>query len=63
MLMMIGLRFLLLFAVMASSISLMAYLFTKNPRFLKATLLIIKVTLGFAAMIAVIYVAERLLFV
>lgn len=61
--MLIGLRFLLLFAVMAASISFLAYLFTKNARFLKATLLIIKVTLGFAALIAVIYIVERFLFV
>ena len=61
--MVIGLRLLLLFAVMAASISFLAYLFTKNPRFLKATLMIIKVTLGFAALIAVIYLVERLIFV
>jgi hypothetical protein len=48
---------------MAAGTSFLAYLFTKNPRFLKATLLIIKVTLGFAALIAVIYIVERLVFV
>ncbi|MEI6737258.1 MAG: hypothetical protein WCL29_02130 [Pseudomonadota bacterium] len=61
--MLIGLRFLLLFAVMAASISFLGYLFTKNPRFLYYTKLIIKVTLSFAALIVVIYVAERIIFV
>ncbi len=60
--MLIGLRFLLLFAVMAASITFFGYLFTKNPRFLHYTKLIIKVSLAFAALIALIYVAERLLF-
>ena len=59
--MLIGLRFLLLIAVMAVSITFLAYLFTKNPRFLNLTKLIIKVTLGFAALIAVIYIGERLI--
>lgn len=59
--MLIGLRFLLLFAVMAASITFLGYLFTRNPRFLHYTKLIIKVTLGFAALIAVIYLAERLI--
>jgi hypothetical protein len=59
--MLIGLRFLLLIAVMAVSITFLAYLFTKNPRFLHLTKLIIKVTLGFAALIAVIYIGERLI--
>ncbi len=59
--MLIGLRFLLLFAVMAASIAFLGYLFTKNPRFLWATKLIIKVTLAFAALIAIIYIVERAL--
>ncbi len=59
--MLIGLRFLLLFAVMAASITFLGYLFTKKPRFLYYTKLIIKVTLSFAALIAIIYIAERLL--
>ncbi|MCA2999323.1 MAG: hypothetical protein ING75_12040 [Rhodocyclaceae bacterium] len=61
--MLIGLRFLLLFAVMGASITLLGYLFTKNPRFLAAAKMIIKVTLAFAALIAVIYLVERLLFI
>jgi hypothetical protein len=59
--MLIGLRLLLLIAVMAISITFLGYLFTRNPRFLQFTKLIIKITLGFAALIAVIYVAERVL--
>ena len=50
-------------AVIAISATFLGYLFTKNPRFLKLTLNIIKVTLLFAAVIAVVYIAERLLFV
>jgi hypothetical protein len=46
---------------MAISITFLGYLFTRNPRFLQFTKLIIKITLGFAALIAVIYVAERVL--
>ncbi|MBC7622902.1 MAG: hypothetical protein H7232_05925 [Aeromicrobium sp.] len=61
--MLIGLRFLLLFAVMGISITFLGYLFTKNPRFLAATKMIIKVTLAFAALIALIYVVERMLFI
>lgn len=61
--MLIGLRFLLLFAVMGISITFLGYLFTKNPRFLAATKMIIKVTLAFAALIALIYVVERVLFI
>ena len=61
--MLIGLRLLLMVAVIAISATFLGYLFTKNPRFLKLTLNIIKVTLLFAAVIAVVYIAERLLFV
>ncbi len=59
--MLIGLRLLLLIAVMAVAISLVGYLFTRKPQFLHYTKLIIKLTLGFAALIAVIYIGERLL--
>ncbi len=59
--MLIGLRLLLIVAVIACSATFLGYLFTKNPRFLILTRNIIKVTLLFAALIAVIYVAERLL--
>ena len=59
--MLIGLRLLLMVAVIACSATFLGYLFTRNPRFLKLTKTIIKVTLLFAALIAVIYVAERLL--
>lgn len=60
--MLIGLRLLLMVAVIAISATFLGYLFTKNPRFMKLTLNIIKVTLLFAAVIAVVYIAERLLF-
>lgn len=59
--MLIGLRFLLLIAVMGASIAFLGYLFTKNPRFLWATKMIIKVTLAFAVFIALIYMVERIL--
>ncbi len=59
--MLIGLRLLLMVAVLAISATFLGYLFTKNPRFLKLTKNIIKVTLLFAAVIAVVYIAERLL--
>ena len=59
--MLIGLRLLLLIAVIACSATFLGYLFTQNPRFLKLTRNIIKVTLLFAVVIGVIYMAERLL--
>lgn len=61
--MLIGLRFLLLFAVMGVAITSLAYLFTRKPRFLALTKTIIKVTLGFVALIAVLYLLERLLLI
>ena len=60
--MLIGLRLLLMVAMLAITATFLGYLFTKNPRFLKLTKNIIKVTLLFAAVIAVLYIAERLLF-
>ncbi len=60
--MLIGLRLLLMVAVIAISASFLSFLFTRNPRFLNLTKYMIKVTLLFAAVIAVIYVAERVLF-
>ncbi len=60
--MLIGLRLLLMVAVIAGSAAFLGFLFTKNPRFLKLTTNIIKVTLLFAAVIALIYVVERLVF-
>ena len=59
--MLIGLRLLFLVAGFAIAVSFFGYLFTKNPRFLKLSKSIIKVTLLFAALIAVIYVLERIL--
>jgi hypothetical protein len=59
--MLIGLRLLLMIAVIGCSATFLGYLFTKNPRFLRLTRNIIKVTLLFAAVIAVVYLAERLL--
>ncbi len=49
-------------AVIAASAAFLGFLFTRNPRFLRFTKNIITVTLLFAAAIAVIYVAERVLF-
>ncbi len=61
--MLISLRLLLMVAVIAISATFLGYLFTKNPRFMKLTLNIIKVTLLFATVIAVVYIVERVLFV
>jgi len=59
--MFIGLRILLMVAVIACSATFLGYLFTRNPRFLKLTKNIIKVALVFAAFIAIIFIAERVL--
>ena len=59
--MLIGLRLLLMIAVIACSATFLGYLFTRNPRLLKLTRNIVKVTLLFAALIAMVYVVERLL--
>ena len=48
-------------AVIAISGAFLGFLFTRNARFLQLTKNIIKVTLLFAAAIAVIYIAERVL--
>lgn len=60
--MLIGLRLLLMVALVAVSATFLGFLFTRNPRFLTLTKNIIKVTLLFAGLIAVIYIAERALF-
>ena len=49
-------------AVIAISGAFLGFLFTRNPRFLQFAKNIIKVTLLFAAVIAVVYIAERVLF-
>ena len=49
-------------ALLAVSATFLGFLFTRNPRFLKLTKNIMKVTLLFAAVIAIIYIAERVLF-
>ena len=59
--MLIGLRFFLIVAVLAGSIAFFGYLFTKNPKFLRFTKTIIKVTLIFVLGIGLIYVGERLI--
>jgi hypothetical protein len=61
--MMIGLRFLLLFAVMAIAVTFLTYVFTKNPRFLTYTKRIVKVTFAVVALFLLIYFGERLLLV
>lgn len=59
--MLIGLRLLLMVAVLAISATFLGYLFTRNPRLLKLTKSIVKVSLLLAAAVAVIYLVERLL--
>ncbi|HEX9391075.1 MAG TPA: hypothetical protein VF928_07165 [Usitatibacteraceae bacterium] len=59
--MLIGLRLLLLVAGLAVAVAFLGFLFTKNPRFLQLSKNIIKVTLLFAALIAIIYILERVL--
>lgn len=59
--MLIGLRLLLMVAVITSAATLLGYLFTRNPRFLQLTKTIVKVTLLVAVAIGVIYIVERLL--
>lgn len=59
--MLIGLRFLLIFAVLAASASFLAWAFTKNPRFLQTTKTIIKVAVIGIACVGLLIVAERLL--
>jgi hypothetical protein len=59
--MLIGLRLLLLVAMIACAATMLGYLFTRQPRFLLLTKTIINVTLLVAAAIGVIYVLERLL--
>ena len=59
---MIGLRILFLVAMLAVSITFLGYLFTKNPKLLKLTKMILKVTAGFVILVAVVYILERLFF-
>ena len=50
-------------AVVAGSATFLGYLFTRNPKFLRFTKNIIKVALLFAAVIAALYVLERVILV
>ncbi len=59
--MLIGLRILLMVAVLAISATFLGFLFTRNPRLLMLAKNIIKVTLLLAAAIAVVFVVERAL--
>jgi hypothetical protein len=59
--MLIGLRLLFLLAGLAIAVTSLGFLFTRNPRFLKLTKSILKGTVLIAALIAVIYILERLL--
>lgn len=59
--MLIGLRLLLMVAIVGCSATLLGYLFTRNPRFLEFTKLIIKVAVLLGAAIALIYVLERVI--
>jgi hypothetical protein len=57
--MLIGLRLLLMVALIASAATLLGYLFTRQPRFLLLTKTIVKVTLLVAGLIGLIYLLER----
>ncbi len=59
---MIGLRILFLVAMLAVSITFLGYLFTQNPKLLRLTKIILKVTAGFVVLVAVVYILERLFF-
>lgn len=59
--MLIGLRFLLIFAAFAVSASFLTYLFTKRPQYLLLTKNLLKLTFLFVAILGVIYVVERVL--
>jgi len=61
--MLIGLRLILMLAVVAGSATFLGYLFTRNPKFLRFTKNIIKVALLFAALIATLYVLERVILI
>jgi Na+-driven multidrug efflux pump len=61
--MLIGIRILLLFAVLVCATTFIVYLFTKNIEFYKLTLNILKITGLIVAVIAVVFLAERLLFI
>jgi hypothetical protein len=56
--MLIGLRFLLMFAVFAIGVAFLTYLFTKRPPYLLLAKNLVKLTLGVAVLVAVIYVLE-----
>lgn len=57
--MLIGLRFLLLFALIGCGVTMLSYLFTRNPRFLKFTAMIAKVSGVAVLLIVALYVLER----
>ncbi len=59
--MLIGLRFLLMFAALVISAAFLGYLFTKNPQFLLLTKNLAKLTVLLVVIIAVIYMLERVL--
>ena len=61
--MLIGIRILLLLAVLICATTFIVFLFTKNVEFYKLTINILKITGIFVAVIAVVYLVERLLFV
>jgi hypothetical protein len=61
--MLIGLRFLLLFVVLGCAVTFLSYLFTKNPRFLKITGTIVKISAVALVLIVALYALERGIFV
>jgi hypothetical protein len=59
--MLIGLRLLLMVAALAISAAFLGYLFTRSPQLLLLTKNLVKLTVLFAVVIAVIYLLERVL--
>lgn len=59
--MLIGLRLILLIAAFVIGVILLAYLFTRNPKFLTLTKRVIVGTLGVAGLLVLVVVLERLL--
>jgi hypothetical protein len=59
--MLIGLRLLLMIAGVAIISTFLGYVFTRNPQLLLLTKNLVKITLVFAAAVALIYVLERVL--
>ena len=61
--MMIGLRILLLLAIMSAGICFLAFIFTRDSSYARYARNIIKVTLAVGVLVAIIFIAERVLLV